>query len=64
MSTEEQQPTEAEVGASLLLEISNAMVRVYKDQFGRGPERLARSGRDPMPSSCTWSARSLPPSAT
>ena len=39
MSTEAQQLTEAEAGASLLLEISNAMVRVYKDQFGRGPER-------------------------
>ena len=39
MSTEVQQLTEAEAGASLLLEISNAMVRVYKDQFGRGPER-------------------------
>jgi uncharacterized protein YbcI len=39
MSTEEQQLTEAEVGASILMEISNAMVRVYKDQFGRGPEK-------------------------
>jgi uncharacterized protein YbcI len=39
MSTEVQQLTEAEAGASLLLEISNAMVRVYKHQFGRGPER-------------------------
>jgi uncharacterized protein YbcI len=39
MSTATQQLAEADVGASLLLEISNAMVRVYKDQFGRGPER-------------------------
>ena len=39
MSTKEQQPVETEAGTSLLLEISNAMVRVYKDQFGRGPER-------------------------
>jgi uncharacterized protein YbcI len=39
MSTEVQQLSEAEAGASLLLEISNAMVRVYKNQFGRGPER-------------------------
>ena len=39
MSTEEQQLTDAEIGASILMEISNAMVRVYKDQFGRGPEK-------------------------
>ena len=39
MSTDEQHPHETEAGTSLLLEISNAMVRVYKDQFGRGPER-------------------------
>ncbi|MDA0169516.1 DUF2294 domain-containing protein [Solirubrobacter taibaiensis] len=39
MSTKEQHPAETDAGTSLLLEISNAMVRVYKDQFGRGPER-------------------------
>lgn len=26
-----------------LVEISNAMVRIYKDQFGRGPTKHART---------------------
>ncbi len=42
MSTDERQqhePTMSEVRTSLLLEVSNAMVRLYKDQFGRGPTR-------------------------
>src|SRR3954463_1550365 len=40
MSTEEQQgPTPEEARTSVLLEISNAMVRLYKDQFGRGPTK-------------------------
>jgi uncharacterized protein YbcI len=38
VSTEER-PTEREVAVSGLMEISNAMVRLYKDQFGRGPTR-------------------------
>jgi uncharacterized protein YbcI len=45
MSTDERQqdePTTSEVRTSLLLEVSNAMVRLYKDQFGRGPS-TARS---------------------
>jgi uncharacterized protein YbcI len=43
VSTEEQrpcegeQPTASEVRASATMEISNAMVRLYKQQFGRGP---------------------------
>lgn len=37
MSTEEQQPTASEHRTSALMEISNAMVRLYKHQFGRGP---------------------------
>jgi uncharacterized protein YbcI len=38
MSTdEEQQLTDAEVRTSVLMEISNTMVRIFKDQFGRGP---------------------------
>jgi uncharacterized protein YbcI len=37
MSMEEQQPTANENRASALMEISNAMVRLYKQQFGRGP---------------------------
>lgn len=39
MSTEEQQPTEAEVTSTLLSEVSNAMVHLYKEYFGRGPTR-------------------------
>jgi uncharacterized protein YbcI len=38
MPTDEQQPTESEARASILMEISNAMVRLYKEQFGRGPD--------------------------
>jgi uncharacterized protein YbcI len=37
MSAEEQQPTASENRTSALMEISNAMVRLYKTQFGRGP---------------------------
>jgi uncharacterized protein YbcI len=38
MPTEEQQsPEERQV--SVLLEVSNTMVRLYKEQFGRGPTR-------------------------
>ena len=42
MSTEETQfePTESESRASVLLEISNTMVRLYKDIFGRGPTKV------------------------
>ena len=27
--------------ANVLLEVSNAMVRIYKEQFGRGPDACA-----------------------
>ena len=37
MSTDEQQPTAGEARTSALMEISNAMVALYKRQFGRGP---------------------------
>src|SRR4051794_29634067 len=37
MATDEQQPTAEEQGTSVLMEISNVIVRLYKDQFGRGP---------------------------
>ena len=37
MSTEEQQPTDVEVRTNVLMEISNAMVSLFKTQFGRGP---------------------------
>jgi uncharacterized protein YbcI len=45
VSTDEHQhpnPTIAEARTSILMEVSNAMVRLYKDQFGRGPTK-ARS---------------------
>jgi uncharacterized protein YbcI len=37
MSTDEQQPMTHERASSVLMDISNTMVRLYKDQFGRGP---------------------------
>lgn len=37
MSTEEHQPTALEARTSVSMEISNAMIRLYKEQFGRGP---------------------------
>jgi uncharacterized protein YbcI len=44
LSTDQQQapPTEGESRPSILLDVSTAMVRLYKEQFGRGPKR-ARS---------------------
>jgi uncharacterized protein YbcI len=45
MSTDERpqgEPTLDEARTSILMEVSNAMVRLYKDQFGRGPMK-ARS---------------------
>jgi uncharacterized protein YbcI len=48
MSTDEQQPTANENRTSALMEISNAMVGLYKRQFGRGPTaaRTYWAGRD------------------
>lgn len=40
MSTEAQPAVVAEDGLSVLMEVSNAMVRLYKDNFGRGPSRV------------------------
>jgi uncharacterized protein YbcI len=42
MSTEQPQvdPSEAEARTSMLMEISNTMVRLYKEQFGRGPTKV------------------------
>ena len=45
MSAQEQQLTVSETRTSALMEISNAMVRLYKQQFGRGPT-AARSHED------------------
>src|SRR5215213_9143522 len=42
MAAEDQQdqPTPAESRTSILMEVSNAMVRLYKEQFGRGPTEV------------------------
>jgi uncharacterized protein YbcI len=52
MSTDEPQvePTEGESRASMLMEISNTMVRLYKDLFGRGPTKVRShwSGADAL----------------
>jgi uncharacterized protein YbcI len=37
MSTDEQVAPAPEPSTSVLMEVSNAMVRLYKEQFGRGP---------------------------
>jgi uncharacterized protein YbcI len=37
VSADEQQPSASENRTSALMEISNAMVALYKQQFGRGP---------------------------
>ena len=37
MPPDDQQPTASENRTSALMEISNAMVQLYKQQFGRGP---------------------------
>jgi uncharacterized protein YbcI len=42
MSTDEQQPTAPDAPTSVLHEVSNTMVQLYKTQFGRGPT-FARS---------------------
>ena len=39
MSTEEQEQTQDEGQVSVLMEISKAMVGLYKEQFGRGPTK-------------------------
>ena len=42
MSTDEQQyapPRDEETRTSVLMEVSNTMVRLYKDLFGRGPTK-------------------------
>jgi uncharacterized protein YbcI len=39
MSADEQQPTDLGRRPGVLMEISNAMVGLYKEQFGRGPTR-------------------------
>ena len=55
MSTHEQQhpePTSEEARTSILMEISNAMVRLYKEQFGRGPTRARTHWAGPDALTC------------
>jgi len=42
VSTDEQEQSQEERHTSVLMEVSNTMVRLYKEQFGRGPTK-ARS---------------------
>jgi uncharacterized protein YbcI len=63
MSTDEHQypePSAAEARTSVLMEISNAMVRLYKEQFGRGPTaaRSVWAGPDAI---CTFLEDTLTP---
>ena len=39
VSSQEMSPTEQERAHNVSMEISNAMVRLYKEQFGRGPTK-------------------------
>src|SRR5215212_2816288 len=39
VSTDEQEQTQEERHTSVLMELSNTMVRLYKEQFGRGPTK-------------------------
>ncbi len=50
LSTDHEQPTAHEARTSVLLEVSNTMVTLYKRQFGRGPTgaRTVWSGPDAL----------------
>jgi uncharacterized protein YbcI len=37
MPSDEQDPTEVELRTNVLMEVSNAMVAIFKNHFGRGP---------------------------
>jgi len=52
-ASREQPGTEAERTGLMLVELSNAMVRIYKDSFGRGPTKVRTSYADPDVIVCT-----------
>ncbi len=52
MSTHEQQPADAEGRTSVLMEISNVMVALYKEQFGRGPTKARTHWTGPNAVTC------------
>src|SRR3954454_811380 len=60
MSTDEQQQTPDERRSSVLMEISNTMVRLHKEQFGRGPTTARTNWAGPDTLLCTLE-QTLPP---
>jgi uncharacterized protein YbcI len=50
MSSDQQQPADGQHRADLLMEISNTIVRLFKEQFGRGPTaaRASWAGNDTL----------------
>jgi len=58
------QPTADEARASVLMEISNTMVRLYKEQFGRGPTRARTYWSGPDILTSVLEQTLTPPSAT
>jgi uncharacterized protein YbcI len=50
MATHEYQPSSAEVATNVLMDVANTMVRLFKEQFGRGPtaSRAAWAGPDTL----------------
>ena len=52
MSTDGQQPTAEEARTSALMEVSNAMVGLYKSHFGRGPTAARTHWCGPNALSC------------
>jgi uncharacterized protein YbcI len=47
-------------GTSKLLEVSNAMVALHKEQFGRGPTRARANFAGPDALMCVWEDALLP----
>src|SRR5687768_10455197 len=52
MSTYEKRPTAEETRASVLMDVSNVMVRLYKEQFGRGPTKARTHWAGPDAMTC------------
>ncbi len=49
---QQQDPTTAEARTSILMDISNTMVRLYKEQFGRGPTKARTHWSGPDALTC------------
>jgi uncharacterized protein YbcI len=52
MPTDEQPTTNCDVRPGVLMEVSNAMVRLYKSQFGRGPTSVRTCWAGPDAVAC------------